>query len=219
MLAKVAIIDPELALPLRPDLTASTGMDALTQCIEAYVSCRANPLTDAFCLEGIGRAARSLRRACENGDDLEARSDMALASLYSGIALANAGLGAVHGFAGPIGGMFPAPHGAICAALLAPVIRANVTALRERQPNSVTLERFAELARLLTGRADALIEEGVQWVFELTRDLRIPRLAQWGIGPSDFPDIVKKAQAASSMKGNPLPLREEELLSILSTAT
>ena len=99
-------------------MTASTGLDALTQLIEPYVSIRANPITDAFCIEGMRRVARSLRLAYQQGQDLKAREDMALASLFGGLALANAGLGAVHGFAAPIGGMFPAPHGAVCAALL-----------------------------------------------------------------------------------------------------
>jgi len=101
---RIALVDPELALELPAALTATTGLDALTQLIEAYVSCRANPMTDALCAEGIRRAARSLRRACDDGHNLAAREDMALASLLSGIALANAGLGAVHGFAGPIAG-------------------------------------------------------------------------------------------------------------------
>jgi alcohol dehydrogenase class IV len=218
MLAKVAIVDPELALQLPPDITASTGMDALTQCIEAFVSCRANPLTDAFCLEGIRRAARSLRRACETGNDLEARSDMALASLYSGIALANAGLGAVHGFAGPLGGMFPAPHGALCATLLAPVMRANVAALCQRAAASHTLERFAEIARLLTDQADASIEEGIQWVTNLTKTLCIPGLNHWGVGLADLQTIAGKARAASSMKGNPIALTQEELAGVLAAA-
>src|SRR5207247_3681173 len=119
LLAKVALVDPELTYDLPPELTATTGLDALTQLIEPYVSCRANPLTDAICVEGIRRAARSLRRAFDNGADKSARLDMAIAGLFGGLALANAGLGAVHGFAASIGGMFSAPHGAVCAALLA----------------------------------------------------------------------------------------------------
>ena len=117
MLAKVAVVDPELTYDLPPALTASTGLDALTQLIEPFVCARANPMTDGLCVEGIRHAARSLRVAYNDGKNKSARADMAVASLFGGLALANAGLGAVHGFAGPIGGSFPAPHGAICAAL------------------------------------------------------------------------------------------------------
>jgi len=218
MLAKAAIVDPELTLDLPPAITASTGMDALTQCVEAYVSCRATPLTDAFCLEGIRRAARSLQRACTHGQDLAARTDMALASLCSGIALANAGLGAVHGFAGPIGGMFPAPHGTVCAALLPHVMKANLEALRARQPESATPRRFDETARLLTGNPNASAGDGVRWVRELQQALAIPQLGGWGIQESHAPDIVRKAASASSMKGNPLKLEESELRAILAAA-
>ena len=118
MLPRLAVVDPELTLELPPAVTASTGLDALTQLIEPYVSIRANPLTDGFCLEGLRRVSRSLRRAYHAGRDITAREDMSLASLLGGLALANAGLGVVHGFAAPVGGMFHAPHGAICAALL-----------------------------------------------------------------------------------------------------
>jgi alcohol dehydrogenase class IV len=144
MLPRLALVDPELTYSLPPAVTAGTGLDALTQLIEPFVSHRANPVTDAVCREGIARAARSLRRAYENGADAQAREDMALASLFGGLALANAGLGAVHGFAAPICGMFPAPHGATCAALLPHVIAANVHALRARQADGPALARYAE---------------------------------------------------------------------------
>src|SRR5205807_7013039 len=134
----------------------------LTQLIEPYVSSRANPLTDALCIEGIRRAARSLRAACANGHDAAAREDMSVASLFGGLALANAGLGAVHGFAGPIGGMFPAPHGAICAALLPQVMEANIRALEQRQPDSGALRRYDEIASLLTKHCDARARDGVE---------------------------------------------------------
>src|ERR1017187_6933228 len=115
MLPALAVVDPELTLDLPPALTASTGLDALTQLIEPYVSIRANPMADLFCTEGIGRTAAALPQVWEDGHNREARAAMAWASLLGGLALANAGLGAVHGFAAPVGGMFPAPHGAICA--------------------------------------------------------------------------------------------------------
>src|SRR4029077_1693721 len=176
MLPRVALVDPELSLDLPPAITASTGLDALTQLIEPYVSSRANPMTDALCLEGMRRAARSLRLACENGRDISAREDMSVASLFGGIALANAGLGAVHGFAGPIGGMFPAPHGAVCAALLPHVVEANLRALRKRAPESGALRRYDEVARLITSEPDAVADDAVEWLRKLVSDLQIPPL-------------------------------------------
>ncbi len=161
MLPDVAIVDPELTLSMPPAVTAATGLDALTQCLEPFVSHLATPLTDGFCREGLARAARSLRRAYHHGSDVAARRDMALASLCGGLALANAKLGAVHGFAGPIGGMFDAPHGAVCARLLPLVMTANVRALEERSPNSPALVRYAEVAKIVTGDADASIADGV----------------------------------------------------------
>lgn len=218
LLPKLAVVDPELTLGLPPALTASTGMDALTQLIEPFVSCRANAFTDSLCREGILRVARSLRRACEKADDLTAREDMSLASLFSGLALANAGLGAVHGFAAPIGGMFPAPHGAVCAALLPQVMEVNVRALRQRQPQSNALTRFDEIARSLTGKNSATADNGVDWVRELCADLKIPLLGRYGITPADVPGLCEKAAQASSMKGNPLPLTTEELRGVLTRA-
>jgi len=135
MLPRLALIDPRLTLSMPPLLTAFTGLDALTQLMEAFVSNRANPLTDGLCREGMERAARSLLRAFQDGKDLDAREDMALAALFSGLALANAGLGTVHGFAGPLGGMLPAPHGALCGLLLPHVMEANVHALKTRVPD------------------------------------------------------------------------------------
>ena len=116
MLPTVARVDPGLTIRLPPALTASTGLDALTQCIEPFVSPQANPLTDGLAREGMRRAARALLRAVRDGADIEARTDMCVASLCGGLSLANAKLGAVHGFAAPLGGMFPIPHGVACAA-------------------------------------------------------------------------------------------------------
>src|SRR5213596_1545232 len=176
MLPKVALVDPQLTYDLPAELTASTGLDALTQLIEPYVSCKANPLTDSICAEGIRRAARSLRRVFDNGADKSAREDMALASLFGGLALANAGLGAVHGFASPIGGMFRAPHGAVCAVLLPHVIEANLEALRQRAPGSETLRRLQEAAAILTGRPGASSDDAAKWVRDLCEQFQIPPL-------------------------------------------
>jgi alcohol dehydrogenase class IV len=218
MLPRLALIDPELTYDLPPATTASTGTDALTQLIEPFVCSRANPLTDALCVEGIGRAARSLPIAFLDGHNLEARQDMCVASLFGGLALANAGLGAVHGFAGPLGGMFPAPHGALCGALLPQVMAANIEALRQRQPQSIALQRYQQIAQLLTRNPKAAAEDGVHWVRQLGSDLQVPRLATYGIRRQHFPELVDKAAKASSMKANPIILSPEELAAILQQA-
>lgn len=215
LLPTAALVDPELTLSLPPAVTASTGMDALTQVIEPYVSHRANAVTDLFCREGIQRAARSLRTVYHSSSDPSARVDMSFASLMGGLALANAGLGAVHGFASPIGGMFPVPHGAVCACLLPAVTAANVQAMQSRAPDHPALERYREIACWLTGSERAVIQDGIRWLDELTRDLAIPPLSAYGIRPSDLPAIAEKAASASSMKGNPVVLLPEELLMIL----
>lgn len=217
MLPRVALVDPELTRDLPPALTASTGLDALTQLIEPFVSRRANPMTDALCRGSIPRVARALLRAFEQGTDTDARTDMALASLQGGMALANAGLGAVHGFAAPIGGMFHAPHGAICAALLPAVMLSNLETAR-RQGATEVVRRFDEIARLLTGTATATADDGVTWGRELCGHLQIPRLAAFGLSRSGFADITRKAQQSSSMKGNPLDLTTEQLVDILERA-
>jgi alcohol dehydrogenase class IV len=217
MLPRLAVIDPELTYAMPPAITASTGLDALTQVMEPYVSIGANPLTDAVCREGMQRAARSLRRAYEDGTNATAREDMAVTSLCGGLALANAKLGAVHGFAGPLGGMFPAPHGIICARLLPHVMETNVRALQTRQPDSPALRRYDEIAQLLTGQATAIAADGVAWVQELCRALRVPPLANFGLTKEHFPTAVSKAKDASSMKGNPIALTNEELTAILET--
>ena len=218
LLPKVALVDPELTLSLPPAVTASTGMDALAQLIEPFVCNRANPMTDAFCREGMPRAARSLRRAFEQGDDMAAREDMSLASLLGGLALANAGLGAVHGFAGPIGGMFHAPHGAVCAILLPPVMAVNVRALRERQPDSPALRRYNEVAVMLTGNPNATAADAVAWVQALCQALRIPPLSAYGVEPAYVDELVDKSAVASSMKANPIALTRQELREIVMQA-
>ncbi len=215
MLPRLALIDPELSRDLPPNLTASTGLDALTQLIEPFVSRRSNPLTDGFCLEGMRRVRRSLQIAFEQGENARAREDMALASLLSGLALANAALGAVHGFAAPLGGMFSAPHGAICAALLPQVMEVNIRALAERDPKGEGLRRYTEVAAVLTGSPTAVAEEGVRWVKNLCRSLGIRPLGELGVRRECFPALIEKAAQASSMKGNPITLTAVEMGEIL----
>jgi len=218
MLPRIALVDPELTCSVPPDVTASTGLDAFTQVMEPYVSKRANPLIDALCREGMARAARSLRRAFQHGADPIAREEMAIVSLFGGLALANATLGAVHGFAGPLGGMFPGPHGAICARLLPFVMMVNVRALQTREPDNPALRRYDDIARILTEDQNATADDGVAWVRELCEALHVPPLAAYGLSENDFPPVVQKASAASSMKGNPIPLTTEELTAILAQA-
>ena len=212
MLARVAMVDPELTCDLPPALTASTGLDALTQLIEPFVCSRANPMTDGLCVEGIRRAARSLRVAFDRRPrQIRAREDMAVASLFGGLALANAGLGAVHGFAGPIGGSFPAPHGAVCAALLPHVMAANIRALRQRAPDSEALRRYDEVARLLTGKPQARRRTTAWNGFANWLPIcKFRASADYGIREEHVADLVAKAANASSMKANPIALTPEE---------
>ena len=211
MIPRLALVDPLLTLGCPPAVTAASGLDALTQCLEPLVSGSANPVTDALATAGLRSTAAGLRRAYLDGSDVEARTDMALAALLGGMSLANAKLGAVHGFAGVIGGMVTSAHGAICAALLAPVTEINVRALRDREPLHPALDRYRQAAGALTGRPDATIEEGIEWIRETVAALGVPGLAELGIGAGMVDDIVAKTGTASSTKGNPIVLTEAEL--------
>jgi alcohol dehydrogenase class IV len=217
MLPHVAIVDPDLTLQLPPEITASTGMDALTQLIEPYVCARRNTMVDMLCVEGMGVVSRSLRTAYRDGGDRKAREAMSFASLLGGFSLANAGLGVVHGFAAPIGGMFDAPHGAVCAALLQHGMEANIQALHARSQNE-DLERYRRVAAILTGNPGAAPEDGVLWVRSLIADLRVPPLRVYGITESHVPELSAKAARASSMKANPVALSSVELEQMLRRA-
>jgi alcohol dehydrogenase class IV len=218
MIPDIALIDPELTYSMPPAVTASTGLDALTQLIEPFVSNAANPLTDGICREGLHRVSRSLLQAFDNGNDKTAREDMAVASLFGGLALANAKLGAVHGFAGPLGGLFDAPHGAICARLLPFVMEANIKALHSRDGDSLALHRFTDVAKILTQKTNATTSDGVEWLQSLCAKLDVPPLSYYGMKRADIPAVVNKAQNASSMKGDPIKLDKEELTNILVAA-
>jgi len=217
MLPDLAVIDPELTYSMPPSLTASTGLDALTQILEPFVSLQSNPLTDALCREGLKRVARSLRRAFEKGSDTAAREDMAIASLFGGLALANSKLGAVHGFAGTMGAMLSIPHGVICACLLPHVMEVNVKALQRRGTLGF-LSRYDEVARLLTGKPDAGATDGIDWIHDLCSALDVAPLFEFGIIKAHFPEMIAGAKRASSMKGNPVELTDEELMEILRKA-
>ena len=220
MLPRLALVDPELTYDLPPEITASSGLDALTQLIEPFVSIKANPITDAVCREGMRYAALFLRRAYQNGLDKEAREGMSVTSLFGGLALANAALGAAHGFAGPLGGMLHAPHGALCARFLPLVMEANIRAMGSRQPEHPALTRYIEIAQILTGERDANAIDGVLWTNQLVDELKIPRLSTYGMRPEDFAllEAVQKTQQASSFKGNPIELNAKELMAILERA-
>jgi alcohol dehydrogenase class IV len=218
MLPRLAVVDPELTHSLPPSITASTGMDALTQLLEPLVCKFANPFTDSICRDGIRRAARSLHSAYTDGGNADARENMAIASLFGGLALANSGLGAVHGLAAVVGGMFPIPHGIVCARLLPIVMEANLKALKIRANDSPALPRYNEIARLLTGSPSAKANDGIGWIRSLGSEFSIPKLSIYGLTEKDLPAIAAQAKRASSMKGNPVELTAEELTDILNSA-
>jgi alcohol dehydrogenase class IV len=199
LLPRVALIDPELGIDVPANVTAASGMDALCQCIEAYTSSGANPVTGAIAIKGVELAGKHLRRAFENGKDVEAREGMSLAALFSGIALTNAGLGAVHGFAAPLGANFPIPHGLICGVLLPHVIEEN----RKRG-----VDRYRDVDR-------ALDADAAEFCHKLVRDLQLPRLSTFGMTADDVPRIVELAKRSSSMRYNPVPLDDHSLAGIL----
>jgi alcohol dehydrogenase class IV len=217
MLPRLALVDSELTHGVPPSVTAATGLDALTQVMEPYVSNARGPLTDALALEGMRRSARSLQRAFDDGSDADARDDLALTSLFGGLCLANAKLGAVHGLAGPLGGTLAAPHGALCARLLPEVMASNLSQARVEK-NLDIVERYAEVARVLTGARDAAPERGIEWVRELVEALGIPRLASYGFVPAMLDDIVTRARVSSSMKGNPVELGSDAIARIVELA-
>jgi alcohol dehydrogenase class IV len=218
MIPRVALVDPLLTVSCPPPVTAASGLDALTQCLEPFVSVQATPLTDGLAREGLRRAGTGLRAAYANGEDLTARADMAMCSLLGGISLANAKLGAVHGLAGVIGGTADVPHGLACAALLAPVIEANVRAARSSPSGADVLDRYTEAAGLLTRQSDASDEDGLSWIRETLTLLQVPGLAAFGLGPQQADDIAAKALVSSSMKGNPVPLSHADLKAIVLEA-
>jgi alcohol dehydrogenase class IV len=217
LLPKIAVVDPDLLIGVPKPNIATSGMDALSQLIEPLLSRRANPFTDALARDGIRRSARSLRQAYEEGmEDAGVREDLALASLFSGICLANSGLGAVHGLAAAAGARLSAPHGAVCAAVLAAAVEVNLRALRERAPEHPALPRLTELATLLTGQPDASPEDAIAWLDELTAALSIPGLAHYGLDQAEVEAVVAAAQRASSMRGNPLELSDAEVSEIVT---
>jgi len=218
MIPRVALVDPHLTVSCPRAVTAASGLDALTQCLEPLVSPRSSPLTDGLASEGLHRAAAGLRAAYADGENLAARADMATCALLGGMALANAKLGAVHGLAGVIGGIADVPHGVACAAVLAPVISANVRALRSGPPGQPALDRYGRAARLLTGDPDGSIEDGLAWIRQTLVLLEVPGLAVFGVGAQHADEIAAKALTSSSMQGNPVALSHGDLKAIVTQA-
>lgn len=217
MLPRLALVDPDLLLGVPPATIAASGMDALSQLVEPLLSQRANPFTDALARDGVVRSARSLRRAYSEGMvDPRVREDLALASLFGGLCLANSGLGAVHGIAAAAGARLSAPHGAVCAAVLAAAMEVNLRALRARAPGHRALDRMSQVAVLLTGRPDAEPEDAPNWLRDLAGALDVPGLGHYGLDREDLAPLVSAAQRASSMRGNPLPLSDAEVSEILA---
>ena len=218
MKPRFAVVDPELTSDMPPSVTASTGLGALTQLIEPYVSPYANPMSDLYCVEGLRAAAGALPLAWSSGHNREARANMSWASLLSGLAIWLSKCGATHGFSVAVGGMFQAPHGAVCAAVLPHAMAINVRALRSHGPESRALSRYEEVARLLTGDPQAVAADGVRWVTDLCHRLEIPPLRAYGVTASDVPVLVEKAAKANSMRGNSIVLTAEELSELITNA-
>lgn len=219
-LATIVVVDAELGLCTPAAVTASSGMDAVCQLVESYTSTGANPVTDALALQGWQVAVRCLPRAYANGGDIEAREGMALAALLSGMTLSSAGLGAVHGLAAPLGANFPIPHGTVCAALLPPILFANVATLR--QSASPVLARYATLGRQFPGSSPAADDQAINALLAFTADLKrrlhIPPLKTFGLKGEHIPGMIALARKASSMKFNPVVLSDEALAKAMEAA-
>ena len=219
LVAAWAVVDPDLLIGCPPDLIAANGMDAFTQLLESFVSTRANPLTDALARSGLRAAMDGLLAWHAGGEGAAAgRERMAYASLLSGICLAHTGLGSVHGLAQPLGSFFPIAHGVVCGTLLASATRVNLAALREREPHSPALAKYAEVGRMLAGDdrldADAARAALLTTLEDWTRQLRLPSLSALGVRHAACERIVAHSRG-SSMKTNPIVLTDEEIRQIL----
>ncbi len=218
LVARHIVLDPELTLSCPPQVTAACGMDALTQLLESYVSSGANPMSDALALSGIRAIRDALPRVFEHGDDVEARAAMLYASSMSGLTLANAGLGSVHGLASPLGAFFPIPHGVVCGTLVHAATALNLKAMQERESENPALAKYANLGRVLCGKDDlddgeaqqALLEKLEAW----TVQLKMQRLGVFGIGEADIPRLVSNSRG-NSMQSNPIKLTDEEIAGLI----
>ena len=233
LLPRLALVDPELTLSAPQYVKACSGLDALTQLLEPWVGIRGNWMTDAFCREGLMKFRQAFPAVLEDPENIEAHEIMALASLLSGLALANSGLGVIHGFAAPLGGMYSAPHGAICARLAAPGVKANVDFLKAMESSDLLgthataeggvegknpLDRYQQAAQMLLNDHSAQAEDLLVWLDQLVEQSQIPRLKDFGVQREDFSLISDKAMQSGSMKGNPVVLTKNSLMEILEAA-
>ncbi len=213
----VALVDPQLTLTCPPALSAACGMDAFTQLLESYVSTKANPMTDALAFSGMAFCKENLIKVCtKEPNNPESRTAMSYAAFISGITLANAGLGIVHGLAGPMGGFFRIPHGVACGTLLSAAVKSTIRKLQETDPGNSALEKYARVGALLRDTDEKDMERSLNTLIdtleEWTSSLHLPRLGAYSITPSDFDKIIK----ASSNKNNPISLNDDEVRTILS---
>lgn len=220
LVADYAVVDPELLATCPKELIAANGMDAFTQLLESYVSIRANPFTDALTMSGI-RAVRDSLVAWYNneGDVAQHRANMAYGALLSGITLAQAGLGSVHGLAAPLGAFFPMPHGVVCGTLVAECTRVNIQMLQAEHPDGSALWRYAHVGKVLANNMKLSEKGGLETLLEVleswTHDLRLPRLSSYGMTSADIPQVVANCRG-NSMKTNPVVLPDETVAHILT---
>lgn len=219
LVAQVALIDPELLASCSPELLAANGMDAFTQLLESWVSLRASPFTDALASSGMQAFRDGFWDAWEGNEQAAGgRSRMAWASLASGITLAQAGLGSVHGLASPLGAFFPIPHGVVCGTLVAEATRVNIEVMRRRDPDNPALQKYAEAGVMLSGQLyqsthaaqDGLIALLSEW----TERLQLPRLSHYGMTAQDFDRVIANCRGGS-MQTNPIELSDSEVAQIL----
>lgn len=211
----IAIVDPELTYHCPAEITASSGMDCYTQLVESFLSDKASPFTDSMALDGIQSLLKSLPRAYQWGQDIDARSGMSYAALLSGICLANAGLGTVHGFASSLGGWFNIPHGVVCGSLMASTNRVSLNELKNKNVAAIALSKYVQLGKLVSSsqdKSDDYYQESfIQHLYEWTDKFKLSKLGKYGVIPED----IDKIAALTDNKNNPIPLKPEQLCEIL----
>ncbi|MCF8363046.1 MAG: iron-containing alcohol dehydrogenase [Prolixibacteraceae bacterium] len=211
----IALIDPNLTITCPPEVTASSGMDAFTQLFESYLSTNASSLTNALAFDGIKHIFSSLQQAVTNGNDIISRTGMSYAALLSGITLANAGLGVIHGFAQPLGSLFPIPHGVVCANLMGPANQITVEKLRSEN-DTETLKNYANIAHLLYPDMDEkeATDKLLQYINQLTKKFNIPKISSFGVNSTHYDTIIN----STGLKNHPVKLNQDELKMILENA-
>ncbi|RLL51908.1 iron-containing alcohol dehydrogenase [Mariprofundus sp. EBB-1] len=220
LVPKHIILDPELTLNCPAAVTAACGMDAFTQLLESFVSRNANPMTDALALSGLQHIRKGLLNAVQHGENIEARASMLYASSISGVTLANAGLGSVHGLASPLGAYFPIPHGVVCGSLLYEATRTNINAMMQREQDNTALKKYAQIGRLMTSQVGLDDQTALQALLDLLKSwsdtLKMPRLSPYGVTASDIPKIIANI-SGGSMAGNPITLTPKEIEKLIQS--